>query len=166
MSERRQVRDSGKEHRMSTASGLTGSREVYQAFIPQLNTSQDVVVLEGCPNILSLGKMCMGKGYSFEWLPFTNPVLRLPGGRTHKLEVEDFVPVLACGSADLGSPSNKSEEVGKEVTLPSSHFLTHTPKNPLCRHCQEAKITAKPARESRRTTVCTDAVQVWRARGC
>jgi hypothetical protein len=89
----------------------------------------------------------MEKGYSFEWDAFTNPVLRHPSGRVHKLEVEDYVPVLACGSADPGSPSVPKGAVGKEATIPEGHFLTHTPKHPCCRHCQEAKITAKPARK-------------------
>ncbi len=151
--EAQNVQDSGTTFRMATASGRIDTNESVNVGIPQLGDRQDVVVLAGCPSILSLGRMCMERGYTFIWKSGKSPLLVTPNGRKMVLEVEDYVPVLACPpsssstaaatSSSSTSPDDKvndsSNTNGKPGNqgadnsgiLPPGHALTHTHRRTL-----------------------------------
>ena len=82
--------------RMATANGITTADEQVSVHVNGINSAVDAVILDNSPcNVLSLGKLCMEKGFGFEWKPGEPPKLLLPDGTVRVLMVDQYVPVLA-----------------------------------------------------------------------
>ena len=75
--------------------------------IPGIGSVDEVLVMPNCPSVLSLGKLCLDKGYSFEWKAGEAPTLTNQAGRTITLKIDRYVPVLPAGGAI--EPTNSQE---------------------------------------------------------
>ena len=79
------------------------------------------LVLEETPNVLSLGKLVVEEGYSFEWSHGKPPNLKSPDGTEHVLVVLDMVPYIDVGmiqaSKSRGKPSAISPNKGLAMCL-------------------------------------------------
>ena len=54
----------------------------------------ECLLLPNSPSLLSLGRLCLEAGYSFEWPSGQNPWLTSPDGKSMQLDVANRVPVL------------------------------------------------------------------------
>ena len=94
--DRRMVTKTDNPCRMATANGITTADEQVSVHVNGNNSAVDAVILDNSPcNVLSLGKLCMEKGFGFEWKPGEPPKLFLPDGTVRVLMVDQYVPVLA-----------------------------------------------------------------------
>ena len=110
----------------------------------------------------------MDMDFDFVWKAKTMPVITMPEGVSHQLELDSRVPiwplrrarVLACAGAEeeppappspavVEPPSKSGEESpplvksGEKSLPPPEHYLTHEPKHPGCEVCQKAKLTGR-----------------------
>jgi hypothetical protein len=84
--------------RMATANGVATAEEQLSIHIEGIG-SVDAVVLNNSPcNVLSLGKLCMEKGFGFRWTSGQLPKLLLPDGTAKILTINQYVPVLASAN--------------------------------------------------------------------
>ena len=60
---------------LQTASGIVRENRRVQLPVGKINKVIDAVVLDGCPNVLSLGQRCLLEGYSLRWDAGMHPVL-------------------------------------------------------------------------------------------
>ena len=65
-------------------------------YVNDLDTFVTVQILEDTPAVLSLGKLCEGHGYSYEWTSGEKPHL-LKIGRKIQCNTENFVLVIVLG---------------------------------------------------------------------
>ena len=77
-------------------------------------------VLEDTPAVLSLGKLCDGNGYSYEWINGQKPHLIKDGIRTF-CNTENFVPIVVPGlSSSSSGPSSTLRRPMKQESHSSS----------------------------------------------
>ena len=55
---------------------------------------RQVRVLDGTPDVDSLGQLCMLEGYSFFWAGRSLPVLMTPEGSCFEIPLDEFVPIV------------------------------------------------------------------------
>ena len=81
----------------ATANGTTQANKVIDLDIPELGEVVTPYVMDGCPDVLSMGYRCVVKGYGFYWKPYAQqPTLQLPrkcGAKRMKLPVKMVHPV-------------------------------------------------------------------------
>jgi hypothetical protein len=76
--DRRMITKTDYPCRMATANGITTADEQLSVHVNGINSAVDAVILDNSPcNVLSLGKLCMEKGFGFEWKPGEPPKLLL-----------------------------------------------------------------------------------------
>ena len=168
---------------MQTANGVISEDRVVDMPISPLNCEVEAVVLDKCPNVLSLGHRCMIDGYSFEWKAFENPTLTDPKGNVIVLDLDWLVPVLPTMSVQKALPASCGTENFEALhpadpaptptatttpkvqggtsaapttttdTLPPGHELTHFPKLSTCKICSQSKSQRAPCRKKRKDTV-------------
>ena len=95
---------------MQTANGVISENRVVNMPISPLSCEVEAVVLDKCPNVLSLGHRCMIDGYSFEWKAFENPTLTDPQGHVIVLDLDWLVPVLPLTHAQKTLPASCGTE--------------------------------------------------------
>ena len=80
---------------VSTANGVTTAEQEWKGHVPMLEHSVDAIVLENSVcDVLSLGELCVDKGYSLTWNKGKLPTLTGRDGRRIPLEVHSYVPML------------------------------------------------------------------------
>ena len=68
--DRRMITKTYNPCRMATANGITTADEQLSVHVHGIDSTVDAVILNNSPcNVLSLGKLCMEKGFGFEWKP-------------------------------------------------------------------------------------------------
>jgi hypothetical protein len=162
--------------RLATANGVIVVDKGINVAIESLDTVVDPIIMGDCPAVLSVGRLCMESGYSFNWPAFHKPTLTKPDGSINKLELQNLVPVLrqardsamglpAPDALDADAPvvqqapaSSAEPPAGEPAPAPSraeleaqaaaarSHLMTHTPKRADCDICRQAKLYKKQAR--------------------
>ena len=90
-----------------TANGEVQTHDEATVYVKELDMFLTLKVLENTPAVLSLGKLCDEKGYSYEWINGQKPHLMKNGIRI-QCNTENFVPVVVPGlSASLSSGSDQ-----------------------------------------------------------
>ena len=81
----------------ATANGANQANKIIDLDIPELGEVVTPYVMDGCPDVLSMGYRCTVKGYGFYWKPYAQqPTLQLPrkcGAKLMKLPVKRVHPV-------------------------------------------------------------------------
>ena len=91
-----------------TANGEVQTHEEATVFVKELDIFLTMKVFENTPAVLSIGKLCDEKGYSYEWINGQKPHLMKNGIRT-QCNTENFVPIVVPGlSASSSSGSDSS----------------------------------------------------------
>ena len=167
-SDQSRIRHSKNGVILQTANGMINETRTVDISVDCIDKTIGAVVLDQCPNKMSLGHQCMIEGYSFRWDAGQNPVITLDG-REIILELEWLVPVLpvisgACGTEEfeaaqaaveppppLPPPSGTGALTGTiaREKPPSTHELTHFPKLSTCKICCEAKSHRAPCHKKR-----------------
>ncbi len=106
------IRTTGKFVTLQTANGVV--RESRRVELPVVNINKNVValVIDGCPNVFSLGQRCLIEGYSFRWGAGMHPVLTDPEGVETTVELDCFCLFLPSTST---STSSENPGEGSEV---------------------------------------------------
>ena len=140
--------------RMATANGPATATDVVDIEVPGLDAHARVLLLKGCPAVLSLGRLVEEHKCSFIWND-EGAVLIDHAGNRHECVVRNYVPFLGQDYA-FPAPEVSAEEMLDEI-MPEAHDerdddrpgmihdLTHLRKRPDCEACQ-AKIKMSPAR--------------------
>ncbi|MCP4838943.1 MAG: hypothetical protein GY894_06235, partial [Planctomycetes bacterium] len=71
--------------RLATANGVTVVDKFVHAAVNSIQTTVDAIVMDKCPDVLSVGRLVMEDGFSFVWEPKRNPILKGPDGQDHRL---------------------------------------------------------------------------------
>ena len=86
-------------------------------YLDGLNLTVSALALEDSPNAVSLGRLVLEHGYSFEWSPkLPRPVLRSPCGTPVELQVKGFVPYLPKQGSKISSKGKQVVEVKGKAT--------------------------------------------------
>ena len=152
--------------KMATANGPTTATDVVDVEVPGLDAHARVLLLKGCPAVLSLGRLIEEHKCSFSW-DENGAILFDHLGRKHECLVRNYVPFLgqdygfpalsqSVKELALPAPSSSVDEMLEEI-MPESlhendedrpgmlHDMTHLRKRSDCDACH-AKIKAAPAR--------------------
>ena len=100
-----------------TANGEVQTHEEGIVFVKELDIFLTMKVLDNTPAVLSLGKLCDEKGYSYEWINGQEPHLIKEGIRII-CNTENFVPIVVPG---LSSSSSASSSTSRTPMKPESH---------------------------------------------
>ena len=87
----------------ATANGANQANTVIDFDVPELGEVVTPYVMDGCPDVLSMGYRCVVKGCGFYWPPYAHqPTLQLPkegGALRIKLPVEGYIPYMYATEA-------------------------------------------------------------------
>ena len=100
-----------------TANGEVQTHEEATVYVKELDIFLTMKVLENTPAELSLGKLCDGNGYSYEWIHGQKPHL-IKNGIRIPCNTENFVPIVVPG---LSSSSSGSSSTSKTPSRQESH---------------------------------------------
>ena len=79
-----------------TASGTEVSNIVSEVFVDSLDSSLEPWVLDQCPGLISVGKLCTEKGMSFIWPKHSTPFIVRRDGLVVHLKIQNCVPCIDC----------------------------------------------------------------------
>ena len=100
-----------------------------QVYVREFDIFLTMKLLEDTPAVLSLGKLCDGHGYSYEWITGQKPHLILNGIRI-QCNTENFVPIVVPGLSTRSSssfPSSTSMTLSRqEIDHPTSSSSSST----------------------------------------
>ena len=148
--------------RMATANGPATDTDVVDVEVPGLEAHAKVLLLKGCPAVLSLGRLVEEHKCSFVWND-DGAVLINHAGNRHECAVRNYVPFLGQDYA-FPAPDVSADEAAPDVSagdlldgiMPEVHDerdedrpgmfhdLAHLRKRLDCDACQ-AKIKMSPA---------------------
>ena len=100
-----------------TANGEVQTHEEATVYVKELDIFLTVKVLDNTTAVLSLGKLCDDKGYSYEWINGQKPHLIKDGIRII-CNTENFVPIVVPG---LSSSSSASSSTARTPMKQESH---------------------------------------------
>ena len=103
------------------ANGEVQTNEEATVHVKELDLFVTVKLLEDTPAILSLGKLCEGREYSYEWTSGQKPPL-IRNGRRIECNTANYVPFVVPGlstgsSSSATSPTSSSQE----AVIPTQH---------------------------------------------
>ena len=106
--------------------------------VKELDIFLSVKVLENTPAVLSLGKLCVQNGYSYEWINGQKPHI-IQNGIRIQCNTENFVPIVVPGLSTSSSSS-------------SHHATSRTPSRQKRHHStSSSRLSSSPT-----TTVSSD----------
>ena len=90
-----------------TANGEVQTHEEATVYVKELDIFLKMKVLENTPAVSSLGKLCDGNGYSYEWINSQKPHL-IKNCIRIQCNTENFVPIVVHGLSASSSSSSHS----------------------------------------------------------
>ena len=98
----KQVVPAEDPQQMDTANGMVNADEVLPCRIGKLKSDIKPFVLEGTPDVLTIGGRCTNEAYGFYWPPYSKvPYFELPGFEKHGKKCQlvsiNDVPYLVDG---------------------------------------------------------------------
>ena len=93
------------EQVFKTANGIIRSDQQARVYVTVLQKSVWAYVLPETPTVLSMGKLCMKEGCSFDWMKNKLPTLTNSQGQTYPLSLHQQVPT-ACPFVPDDIPSD------------------------------------------------------------
>ena len=153
---RESVRRNATSVRMATANGPTTAQDVVDVDIPGLDARARVLLLQGCPPVLSLGRLVEEHRCRFEWNEEGATLVDHLGTR-HECIVKNYVPFLNAPDYAFPAPPEGEDddllgdiqpEIHHELNEDKPgmvHDLTHLRKREDCEACR-CKIKATPGR--------------------
>ena len=113
-----------------TANGEVQTHEEATVYVKEMDNFLTMKVLEKTPAVLSLGKLCDEKGYSYEWINGQKPHL-IKNGIRIPCNTENFVLIVIPGLSN--SPSRSHSSTSRTLSRQGSHFparLRHLQSEP------------------------------------
>ena len=149
---------------LEAANGIVQANRVVDCKVQADPDGFTALVLDNCPNVLSIGRYVEDDDWSFRWIR-GNCVLTSPDG-TRKIifKVNNYVPQVAADSSgkiissvaetSSGEPSHvlavsqmkpETIEKGQAHARSVEHLLWHYPKSKFCEACVRGELRASPA---------------------
>ena len=88
-----------------TANGEVQTREEASVYVKELNFFVTVMLLENTPAVLSLGKLCEDRGFTYHWTSGQKPHLTKKG-KNINCNISNYVPVDVPGFSTSSSTSS------------------------------------------------------------
>ena len=104
-----------------TANGEVQTHEEATVYVKELDIFLKMKVLENTPAVSSLGKLCDGNGYSYEWINSQKPHL-IKNCIRIQCNTENFVPIVVHG---LSASSSSSSHSSTSLTPSRQESLEH-----------------------------------------
>ena len=111
-----------------TANGEVQTHEKAIVYVKELDIFL-TKVLENTSAVLSLGKLCDEKGYSYEWINGQKPHLIKDGFRII-CNTENFVPIVVPGLSSSSSASSSTSRTPMKQESHSSSSSSSSPSSP------------------------------------
>ena len=107
---------------MSTVNGPVKVNEGIRLAVPTLNRDIEFVLMPDSPPIVSVGKLCIQKGYQFHWFKNEAPYLIDPNGHRINMVVDNFVPYISSdnGKTPEGHNVASTSDTTGAVRLPAT----------------------------------------------
>ena len=105
-----------------SANGEVQTHEEAKVYVKELDIFLTMKVLENTPAVLSLGKLCVENGYSYEWINGQKPHL-IKNGIRIQCNTENFIPIVVPGlstNSSSGSDSSTSRTLSRQESHCSS----------------------------------------------
>ena len=151
--DRRMITKTDNPCRMATANGITTADEQLSVHVNGINSAVDAVILDNSPcNVLSLGKLCMEKGFGFEWKPGEPPKLLLPNGTVRVLMVDQYVPVLASALAPEGIEEANLQDKAAPPDAGGKESTSSAEGNPSTRAAATSSAGGNPSARAEMTS--------------
>ena len=112
-----------------TANGEVQTHEEAIVYVKELDIFLTLKVLDDTPAVLSLGKLCDGSGYSYEWISGQKPHLMKDGIRIF-CNTENFVPIVVPGLSSSSSASSSTLRTPMKQESHSSSSSSSSPSSP------------------------------------
>ena len=112
-----------------TANGEVQTHEEAIVYVKELDIFLTMKVLENTPAVLSLGKLCVENGYSYEWINGQKPHL-IKNGIRIICNTENFVPIVVPGLTSSSSTSSSSLRTPIKQESRSSSSSSSSPSSP------------------------------------
>ena len=112
-----------------TANGEVQTHEEAIVYVKELDIFLTMKVLENTPAVLSLGKLCVENGYSYEWINGKKPHLIKDGIRII-CNTENFVPIVVPGLSSSSSGSSSTLRTSMKQESHSSSSSSSSPSSP------------------------------------
>ena len=134
-----------------TANGEVQTNEEATVYVKELDIFLTVKVLDDTPAVLSLGKLCDERGYSYEWINGQKPHLIKNGIRIQR-STENFVPVVVPGISTSSSSSLPSstpmtpvkQDIDHSKTSSSSSTSTPMPSSTVSSESVDRQVRGDP----------------------
>ena len=81
-----------------TANGSTATQTEAEIDLGTFDVTSQAYVLDDTPSVMSLGKRCMGEGYSFVWPSGKMPFMITKNGERIDLTIHDNIPFVDLGT--------------------------------------------------------------------
>ena len=105
-----------------TANGEVQTHEEAIVYVKELDIFLTMKVLQNTPAVLSLGKLCDGNGYSYEWINGQKPHL-IKNGIRIICNTENFVPIVVP-VLSTSSSSGSDQSTSRTLSRQESHCST------------------------------------------
>ena len=112
-----------------TANGEVQTKEEAIVYVKELDIFLTMKVLENTPAILSLCKLCVENGYSYEWINGQKPHLIQNGIRIIR-NTENFVPIVVPGFSSCSFVSSSTSRTPLKQESHSSSSSSSSPSSP------------------------------------
>ena len=83
-----------KPKKLQTANGIIMVNDCTRLHSDALGEDIEVIELQSTADVVSVGRLCMERGYTFEWLPYALPKLVRPDGYQIRMYLDHFVPMI------------------------------------------------------------------------
>ena len=101
-----------------TDNGEVQTNEEAQVYVHDLNLFVTVQLLEEKPPVVSLGKLCEGHGYFYEWVSGQKPWLTNEG-KTIVCKTDNFVPLIVPGLPTSSGSNSLSTSTSQDLSSTS-----------------------------------------------
>ena len=118
-----------------TANGEVQTHEEAIVYVRELDIFLTMKVLENTPAVLSLGKLCDGNGYSYEWIKGQKPHL-IKDGILIICNTENFVPIVVPGLSSSSSGSSSTSRTPMKQESHSSSSSSSSSSSPIVSEIQ------------------------------
>ena len=97
----RYIRENPESLRLATANGVVDAKAILDIHAPELQVDARVLVLDDCPNVLSVGRLVEDNLFEFHWIP-GRAWIRNSEGHDQECVVQNYVPMLSTGASQQG----------------------------------------------------------------
>ena len=113
------IRPVQEPYRIQSANGIVDVDKEVKIFVPALNISVWAQLMQDCPPVLSLGRLCSRQGWNYQWLNGRKPTLS-KGTRRITLTPNHDVPMVFAARTEQALTDTDDVSTAESSTATSS----------------------------------------------